>query len=70
MILPVKFLDFVAQKRDCAKRARTKGLDHYGAKIFRSGILPLPKNPYFVTKIRPARRDELVCLFVMHSSML
>ncbi|KAK4740094.1 hypothetical protein R3W88_003791 [Solanum pinnatisectum] len=34
-------------------------LDRYGADIFKSGCATQPKNPYFVAKILPKRRNQL-----------
>ncbi|KAI3443889.1 hypothetical protein Pfo_000554 [Paulownia fortunei] len=33
--------------------------DIYGTEIFRSGLAPEPKNPFFITKINPRRKGEL-----------
>ncbi|KAK4477634.1 hypothetical protein RD792_016872, partial [Penstemon davidsonii] len=32
----------------------------YGKDIFEAGLAPVPSNPYFVTKINPKRRSELL----------
>jgi len=36
--------------------------DQFATDIFRSGRATKPKNPYFVTKIRPDRRNHLVII--------
>ncbi|KAJ8529524.1 hypothetical protein K7X08_036359 [Anisodus acutangulus] len=43
------------------KRATARKMvhDYFGTDIFRSGRATRPKNPYFVTKIRAKRRDQL-----------
>lgn len=56
-------LTYSAAQEGVADKAERKGganTDCYGDDIFRSGLLAKPKNPYFVTKIRPKRRHELV----------
>nr|GLL47350.1 putative B3 domain-containing protein At5g66980 [Ipomoea trifida] len=46
------------EKKDASVKRRDVP-DHYGLKLFNSGRFTQPKNPYFVTKIRPKRRDDL-----------
>ncbi|XP_071912012.1 B3 domain-containing protein At5g60130 [Coffea arabica] len=38
---------------------KAKRIDAYGFNLFKSGKIPQPKNPYFVTKVRTKRQDEL-----------
>lgn len=45
-------------------------VDPYGFDLFKSGHIPQPKNPYFVTKIRAKRRDELVFFYSSNLSLL
>lgn len=42
-----------------SKRKSTRDHDWFGVDIFRTGLIPQPKNPYFVTK-RRQRAAELV----------
>ncbi|KAL7097086.1 hypothetical protein ACP275_10G121000 [Erythranthe tilingii] len=42
------------------KRTRTRRVtDIYGREIFKAGLMPVPVNPYFVTKINTKRKGEL-----------
>ncbi|XP_019166019.1 PREDICTED: putative B3 domain-containing protein At5g66980 [Ipomoea nil] len=48
------------EKKDATLKKKKKDVpDHFGLDIFSSGRFTQPKNPYFVTKIRPKRRDDL-----------
>ncbi|CAI9099047.1 OLC1v1035808C1 [Oldenlandia corymbosa var. corymbosa] len=38
---------------------RKKSVDPHGYKIFKSGIVPRPQNPYFIAEIKKKRQDEL-----------
>ncbi|PIN26718.1 hypothetical protein CDL12_00528 [Handroanthus impetiginosus] len=40
-------------------RKRNICCDCYGADIFESGLVPRPKHPYFVTRSRTSRKNEL-----------
>ncbi|XP_031107227.1 B3 domain-containing protein At4g34400-like [Ipomoea triloba] len=46
------------EKKDASVKKRDVP-DYFGLKLFNSGRFTQPKNPYFVTKIRPKRRDDL-----------
>ncbi|KAJ8572876.1 hypothetical protein K7X08_009387 [Anisodus acutangulus] len=47
-------------KAGCKRATARKVVhDYFGTDIFRSGRATRPKNPYFVTKIRAKRRDQL-----------
>lgn len=46
-----------ALRRNHHKR---NAFDYTGASIFKSGLYPQPINPYFVTKTRKGRKNELV----------
>ncbi|KAK4378932.1 hypothetical protein RND71_000794 [Anisodus tanguticus] len=53
------------KKAPCSKAGCKRAIarkvvhDYFGTDIFRSGRATRPKNPYFVTKIRAKRRDQL-----------
>ncbi|KAG9136889.1 hypothetical protein Leryth_020615 [Lithospermum erythrorhizon] len=47
------------RKRDGKKKAKGEVIDIYGADIFKSGRYIQPENPYFVTKLRRDKRDQL-----------
>ncbi|KAJ8572309.1 hypothetical protein K7X08_008820 [Anisodus acutangulus] len=51
-------------KAECKRATAPKVVhDYFGTKIFRSGRAIQPKNPYFVTKIRAKKRDQLYVPF-------
>ncbi|KAL2505562.1 putative B3 domain-containing protein [Abeliophyllum distichum] len=49
----------VANDGDRHVRGRKPIVDPYGNDIFATGLVQKPKNPYFVTRTRKARKDEL-----------
>ncbi|KAL2529382.1 putative B3 domain-containing protein [Forsythia ovata] len=49
----------VANDGDRNAQRRQPIVDPYGNDIFASGLVQKPKNPYFVTRTRKARKDEL-----------
>nr|GME12271.1 B3 domain-containing protein At5g60140-like [Ipomoea batatas] len=52
-------VDVSEEKNDASVRKKKDVPDHFGVELFSSGHFTQPKNPYFVTKIRPKRRDDL-----------
>nr|GMC89317.1 B3 domain-containing protein At5g60140-like [Ipomoea batatas] len=55
-------MDVSEEKKDgSAKKKDVR--DHFGVELFSSGRFTQPKNPYFVTKIRPRRRGDLFIPF-------
>nr|GMD85781.1 B3 domain-containing protein At5g57720-like isoform X1 [Ipomoea batatas] len=52
-------VDASAEKNDANVKKKKFVPDHFGVELFSSGHFTQPKNPYFVTKIRPKRRDDL-----------
>ncbi|XP_031107205.1 B3 domain-containing protein At5g60140-like [Ipomoea triloba] len=52
-------VDVSEEKNDVNVRKKKDVPDHFGVELFSSGHFTQPKNPYFVTKIRPKRRDDL-----------
>nr|GMC83252.1 B3 domain-containing protein At5g60140-like [Ipomoea batatas] len=52
-------MDVSEEKKDGSVKKKKDVRDHFGVKLFSSGRFTQPKNPYFVTKIRPRRRGDL-----------
>lgn len=46
-----------------SKRKSRRDYDWYGVEIFKTGLIPQPRNPYFVTKKRRQRAGELVSTY-------
>ncbi|XP_031127509.1 B3 domain-containing protein At5g60140-like [Ipomoea triloba] len=56
-------MDASEEKKDVSAKKKKDVRDHFGVELFSSGRFTQPKNPYFVTKIRPRRRSDLFIPF-------
>nr|GLL21516.1 putative B3 domain-containing protein At5g66980 [Ipomoea trifida] len=56
-------MDASEEKKDGVVKNKKDVHDHFGVELFSSGRFTQPKNPYFVTKIRPKRPGELYIPF-------
>nr|GMD03696.1 B3 domain-containing protein At5g57720-like isoform X1 [Ipomoea batatas] len=56
-------MDASEEKKDGIVKNKKDVHDHLGVELFSSGCFTQPKNPYFVTKIRPRRPGELYIPF-------
>nr|GMC90606.1 homeobox-leucine zipper protein MERISTEM L1-like [Ipomoea batatas] len=61
-------MDVSEEKKDGSVKKKKDVPDHFGVELFSSGRFTQPKNPYFVTKIRPRRRGDLKFVIYFGSS--